>query len=361
MRTALYATHKKAGATIVDFHGWEMPIQYSSILDEHRAVRTQVGLFDLSHMGRVGVGGPDRRKYLQRLLTVDVERMAPGRCKYTFFLTERGTVIDDLIAYEDSDSDRSLLVVNASNREKDLEWMRKHAGGFRVSIEDRTAAVSLLALQGPRSVEAMKSVLDVDPSALKYYTFGRFTVLGVPNSIVSRTGYTGEDGFEIFVPSEKAEEVWAAFLARSGPLGLLPVGLGARDTLRTEAGMPLYGHELDEETTPVEAGLTFALSDKVDYLGRPALDRLRTEGARKQLVGFRMTGKRIARHGYPLLVGGSPAGTVTSGTYSPSLEGPIGMGYLSPEHASAAGFDVDIRGRREPATVAPLPFYKRAK
>lgn len=360
MRTALYDVHVKAGAKVVDFHGWDMPIQYSSIIEEHKAVRTAVGLFDLSHMGRVYVRGRDRKKYLQKILTAEIEKLAHGRCKYTFFLTEEGTIIDDLILSEDSKADFSFLVVNASNREKDLEWMRKHAAGFDVRIEDETTTTALIAVQGPKSVEAVKAVLKIDPSPLKYYAFDYYPVFG-NNVMVSRTGYTGEDGFEIFVAAEQAAAVWNAFIAGGRPFGLLPVGLGARDTLRTEASMALYGNDIDDRTTPVEAGLLFAVSDKVSYVGRPVVDRQRREGPPRKLIGFRLASKRIARHGYDLYRDGQKIGVVTSGTWSPSLEASIGMGMVQAAHASAPSIDVDIRGKREPATVVPLPFYKRAK
>jgi len=358
-RTPLYETHVRAGAKVVDFHGWDMPIHYAGIVDEHKAVRTAVGLFDLSHMGRVFVRGADRKKYLQKLLTIDVGAMPHGRCKYTLLLTEQGTVIDDLIASEDATRDESFLVVNASNREKDLDWMRKHAAGFKVEIDDATSRLALVALQGPRSVDCVKAVLGIDPSGLKYYTFGYFDVLG-PKCLVSRTGYTGEDGFEIFCPADLAQKVWDAFVAKGAPFGLRPIGLGARDTLRTEASMPLYGNDIDDQTTPVEAGLGFALSDKVDFIGRAALDRQKTSGTARKLVGFHMEGRRIARHGMELWAGGAKTGVVTSGTWSPSLEKSIGMGYVKPEHATGA-IEVDVRGKREKAAIVAMPFYKRPK
>ncbi|MBI2931594.1 MAG: glycine cleavage system aminomethyltransferase GcvT [Planctomycetes bacterium] len=356
-RTPLYDAHVKAGAKVVDFHGWDMPIQYSSIIEEHKAVRTAVGLFDLSHMGRVFVKGPDRKRYLQQIVTIDLGSMTHGRCRYTFFLTEGGTIIDDLLAYEDTKADVSLLVVNASNREKDLAWLAKHAGGYDVEIDDATARLALIAVQGPRSLDTVRTALDIDPSALKYYTFDDFPVLG-SKTLVSRTGYTGEDGFEVFVAADRAATAWKAFVERGAKLGLKPVGLGARDTLRTEAAMPLYGNDIDDQTTPVEAGLLFALSDKVDYIGRPVIDRQRREGVAKKLIGFHLEGKRIARHGMDLYRGPEKTGIVTSGTWSPSLEKSIGLGYVKPDHSQGA-LEVDVRGRREKAAIVPLPFYKR--
>lgn len=361
MRTALYDVHREMGAKVVDFHGWDMPIQYTSILEEHGATRGAAGLFDLSHMGRVWVSGRDRTAYLQKLLTIDVAKVRPGRCKYTFLLTERGTVIDDLILYDDSTRDRSLLVVNASNREKDVEWMKTIAGGFDVRFDDQTVATTLLAVQGPRCLDVMRDAFGVDPSGLKYYAFDTFTVLGVKDCLVSRTGYTGEDGFEVCFPNSEAARAWKAALDKGAPHGLRPVGLGARDTLRTEAGMPLYGQELDDQTTPLEAGLNFAVSlDKPDFVGKGALARQKAEGVTKVLVGFHMDGKRIPRHDMPVVAGGTACGKVTSGTFSPTLQKPIGMAYVPPAHAAIGSrIAVDLRGKQEPATIVKLPFYSR--
>jgi aminomethyltransferase len=360
VRTHLYDEHVRLKAKIVDFHGWDMPIQYSNIIEEHTAVRTKVGLVDLSHMGRIWVRGKDRKSWLDRLLTIDIPKMAPGRVRYTFLLTEKGTVIDDLLVYEDAGNDASFLVVNASNREKNLEWMKKQVGSAKVKIEDTTLQTSLIAVQGPRSADAVNLALDIDPSPLKYYTFGRFTVLGVKDSLVSRTGYTGEDGFEIFVPNESASKTWNAFLKASKKTGLQPVGLGARDTLRTEAGMPLYGQEIDDATTPLEAGLDFAVAlDKpADFIGKAALAGQK----KKKLTGFKMAGRRISRHGMDVYAGGGKSGVVTSGTFSPSLDASIGMAHVQPAHAApGTAIEIDVRGKREPATTVSLPFYKRSR
>ena len=363
MKTFLYDEHLKLKAKIVDFHGWDMPIQYSNIIEEHTAVRTKVGLFDLSHMGRIWVRGKDRKSWLNRVLTIDIPKMAPGRVRYTFLLTEKGTVIDDLLVYEDADNDASFLVVNASNREKNLEWMKKQVGSAKVKIEDTTLKTTLIAVQGPKSVDAVKFALDVDPSALKYYTFGRFTVLGVKDCMISRTGYTGEDGFEVFVPNDLGSKVWNAFLKAAKKTGLKPVGLGARDTLRTEAGMPLYGQEIDDATTPVEAGLDFALAlDKPDFIGLSVLKSQKDKGVAKKLTGFKMAGRRISRHGMEVFAGGAKSGVVTSGTFSPSLDASIGMAHVKPEHAApGTAIEIDVRGKKEPATTVALPFYKRSK
>ncbi|HVR85530.1 MAG TPA: glycine cleavage system aminomethyltransferase GcvT [Planctomycetota bacterium] len=349
LRTVLYDAHVSLHARMVDFHGWEMPIQYAGIIDEHLAVRTRVGLFDLSHMGRVRIQGPGRRAFLQKLLTIDVDKVPAGKCRYSFFLTEQGTVIDDLILYAGGPDD--LLVVNASNREADLAWMRKNLPGD-VELVDETFTTALIAVQGPRSVETLKRVLDVDPSTMGYYTFTR---LG--EFFVSRTGYTGEDGFEIFVPTGQAVSVWNRFIDAQ----LAPIGLGARDTLRTEAAMPLYGNDLSDATTPLEAGLDFAVD-----LGKPSFigqDALRAAGKpTRRLTGLVMESRRIARQGFDVYSGSKKVGAVTSGTWSPVLEKSIAMAYVPTElRQEGAPMEVDVRGRREKASVVKLPFYRRKK
>jgi len=348
LRTPLYGAHVKLKARMVDFHGWEMPIQYTGIIDEHTAVRTRVGLFDLSHMGRVRIQGRDRRAFLQKILTINVDKVPEGKCRYTFFLTEKGTPIDDLILYAGGPDD--FLVVNASNRERDLEWMKSHLTGD-VKIIDETFDTALIAVQGPRSVETVKAVLGIDPSGMGYYTFA---TLG--EFFVSRTGYTGEDGFEIFVPAAKAVAIWEKFI----DFHVAPIGLGARDTLRTEAAMPLYGNDLDEGTTPLEAGLTFAVDlDKPDFIGQSAL-KAGTPGRR--LVGLVLESKRIARQGFEVFHEGKKAGVVTSGTWSPVLERSIAMAYLPVAlREPGTAVEIDVRGRREKASVVKLPFYRRKK
>ena len=348
-RTPLYAAHVKLKARMVDFHGWEMPIQYAGIIDEHTAVRTRVGLFDLSHMGRVRIQGRDRRAFLQKMLTIDVDKIPEGKCRYTFYLTEKGTVIDDLILYAGGPDD--LLVVNASNRPKDLEWMRAHVSGD-VQIVDETFTTALIALQGPRSVETVKRVLEIDPSAMGYYTF---TTLG--EYFISRTGYTGEDGFEIFLPAAKATAIWERFIEAN----VAPIGLGARDTLRTEAAMPLYGNDIDDGTTPLEAGLDFAVElGKPEFIGQAALQAAGRPARR--LAGLVLESKRIPRPGYEIFHDGKKAGAVTSGTWSPVLEKSIAMAYLPAElRKEGTAVEIDIRGRREKASVVKLPFYRRKK
>ncbi len=349
LRTPLHDAHVRLGGRMVDFHGWIMPIQYAGILEEHAAVRTTAGLFDLSHMGRVRVQGRDRRAFLQKILTIDVDKVPAGKCRYTFLLNERGTIIDDLIFYADAEDD--LLVVNASNREEDLEWMRKHLSGD-ARLVDQTAEVALLAVQGPDALHRVRTTLGVDPGGLGYYAFGRFG-----DYFISRTGYTGEDGFEIFLPAARAVDLWDRLISAGTP----PVGLGARDTLRTEAAMPLYGNELDDTITPVDAGLEFALEmGKSPFLGQEAL-RGHAAPPRKR-VGLLLESRRIARHGYEVYAGGKESGLITSGTFSHTLDRSIAMAYLSRDLAApGTPVEVDIRGRQEKAAVCKLPFYRRKK
>ncbi|HLY09577.1 MAG TPA: glycine cleavage system aminomethyltransferase GcvT [Planctomycetota bacterium] len=349
LRTCLYDAHVRLQARLVDFHGWEMPIQYAGIIEEHTAVRTRVGLFDLSHMGRVRIQGADRRAFLQKVLTIDVDKVPPGKCRYSFFLSEKGTVLDDLILYAGGPDD--LLVVNASNREADLAWMAQHVAGD-VRIVDETFTTALIAVQGPRSVETLKRVLDIDPSSMGYYTF---TTLG--EFFISRTGYTGEEGFEIFVPAQTAMSVWNRFIDAQ----LAPIGLGARDTLRTEAAMPLYGNDLSDTTTPLEAGLDFAVDlAKPAFIGQEALRAAGTPTRR--LAGLLLESKRIARQGFDVLSGGMKVGTVTSGTWSPVLQRSIAMAYVPAElRKEGTPLEIDVRGRLEKAAVVKLPFYRRKK
>ncbi len=355
MRTPLFEQHVSLGAKIVDFHGWEMPIQYASIIQEHQAVRTRGGLFDVSHMGRFRVTGPDRRAFLDRELTVPVSRMDQGRCRYTFLLNRDGGVVDDLLVTEDSEQGENWLIVNAGNRDKDLQWLRRDAEGSNVVIEDRSSDLTLLAVQGPESSDILRRALGLDASGLGYYRFARFA-----EWTVSRTGYTGEDGFEILGPVAQAEDAWRRLVEA----GASPVGLGARDTLRLEAAMPLYGNELDETTSPLEAGLEFAVvfdKDR-DFQGRRALRKRRKAGLKRMLVGLRHQGKRTARHGYELFRGKDCVGVVTSGSWSPTFQRPIALAYVDVGYAGpGTELTADIRGSREPVTVSELPFYRRAE
>ncbi len=361
LRTPLYACHQKAGARLVDFAGWEMPVQYSGVIDEHRAVRTAAGLFDVSHMGQIHVRGPQAEAYLQWLTPNDLGKLAEGRAHYSAFLTERGTYVDDLLVYRLGPAE-FLIVVNASNADKDFAWAKARTAGFDVEIDNVSHRYALLALQGPRAIEILAPLTATDLSAIKYYGFAHGQVDGA-RAILSRTGYTGEDGFELYVDPEEAPRLWDRLLEAGAAHGLIPAGLGARDTLRLEAAMALYGHEIDDQTTPLEANLMWAVKlDKGDFVGREALVSAREGGIARRLVGFEVVGKGIARQGHAIVSGDDTVGVVTSGTYSPTFEKALGMAYVplgSVEPGSP--LELDIRGKRVAAVVVPLPFYRRPR
>jgi aminomethyltransferase len=356
-RTPLYNLHRELGAKMVDFGGWEMPVQYAGILEEHKAVRERVGLFDVSHMGEFVVTGAGALAALQWLTPNDVGKLADGRIHYSAFLTEKGTFVDDLLVYRRS-TDSYLLVVNAGNTPKDFLWAREHARGD-VHVEDHSSRWALIAVQGPRAAAVMAKLADPDPSDLPYYGFRETKVEGAP-TLVSRTGYTGEDGFEVYCPPEDAERLFRRLLEVGRPEGAVPCGLGARDTLRLEAKMALYGNDIDDTVTPWEADLGWIVKmNKGDFLGRNALAAQKAAGVPRKLVGFDMVDRGIARHGYPARTAAG-AGLVTSGTHSPTLGKPIGLALL-PTAATAVGteFEVEIRGRGAKARIVPTPFYRR--
>ena len=357
-RTPLYALHRELGARMVDFGGWEMPVQYAGILEEHRAVRERVGLFDVSHMGELDVRGPDALSALQALTPNDVSKLADGRIHYSAFLTERGTFVDDLLVYRRA-ADSYLVVVNASNTPKDFEWAKARARG-NVRVEDRSGDYALIAVQGPKAAALLSRISTPDPSDLPYYGFRDTEVAGA-KTLVSRTGYTGEDGFEVYCRPEDAEPIFRRLLEEGKPDGVAPCGLGARDTLRLEAKMALYGNDIDDTVTAYEADLGWIVKPaKGDFLGREALVAQRAAGVPRKLVGFEMADRGIARHGYAAKTAAGP-GLVTSGTHSPTLGKPIGLALLPSAAAGVgAGFEVDIRGRAAAARVVPTPFYKRA-
>jgi aminomethyltransferase len=360
-KTPLNAVHRELSAKMVAFGGWDMPVEYSGLISEHMAVRQAAGLFDVSHMGEFTVEGPGALEFLQRVTSNDVGKLAVGQAQYTALPLVNGAPADDVILYRKGEQ-AYLMVVNASNTDKDLAWLRGQ-DPRDCELADRSDSYALLALQGPRAQEILQGLTSIDLSQLRYYHFAEGTVAGAP-ATVARTGYTGEDGFEIFTAPDAAPEVWRAMTAAGAEKGLRPAGLGARDTLRLEAKMCLYGNDMDETTTLVEAGLGWivSLADGKDFPGRAVLEAQKQSGAPRKLVGFEMVGRGIARHGYPALMGEEAVGAVTSGTYAPYLQKNIGLVYL-PAARSAVGteFDVDIRGRRVPARVVPTPFYKRAK
>jgi aminomethyltransferase len=359
-RTPLYECHLEAGARMVGFAGWEMPVQYSGVLEEHRAVRNAAGLFDVSHMGEISVRGPSAEAFLQHLTPNDVSKLAPGRAHYSGLLTERGTYLDDLLIYR-LDVQEFLVVVNAANTGSDFEWIESHAAEAEdVRVENVSDRYALLALQGPRALEILTPLVAGDLSGVRYYGFERSEVAGA-TALVSRTGYTGEDGFELYVAPEDAPRIWNRLLEQGSDVGLIPAGLGARDTLRLEAGMALYGHEIDDTTTPWEAGLGWVVKlDKGDFIGRRALAEQKEAGVARKLVGFEVKGRGIAREGHPVHIGDETVGRVTSGTFSPTFEKALGMAYVPVAVAEpGTGIEIEVRSRRLAAEVVRLPFYKR--
>jgi aminomethyltransferase len=360
-RTPLYECHRAAGAKLVDFAGWEMPVQYAGVIEEHRAVRTAAGLFDVSHMGEVRVRGRGAEALLQRLTPNDVTKLVPGRAHYSGLLTERGTYVDDILVYRLA-ADDFLVVVNASNAERDFQWMVDHAGESDAELTDVSAQYALLALQGPRALAILAPLVTAGPeggaAALKYYGFAAGEVAGVP-ALISRTGYTGEDGVELYLPPDAAAGIWQQLLAA----GAVPAGLGARDPLRLEAGMALYGHEIDDTTTPFEAGLDWVVKlGKGEFLGSAALVAQQERGIDRKLVGFEVAGRGIARQGHEVRRDGRAVGAVTSGTWSPTFEKALGLAYV-PLALAATGtpLTLDVRGKTVEATVVPAPFYRRPR
>jgi len=362
LKTPLHSRHVALGATMVSFGGWEMPLQYSGITEEHLAVRGAAGLFDVSHMGEIEVAGADALAAVQRISTNDAARLEVGQAQYSALATPEGTFVDDLLLYRLA-GEHFLLVVNAANIAKDFAWIRDGIQGVGDAVAVNTSSrYALIAVQGPRALEIVQSLTEVDLASIGYYRFATGEVAHV-RSTISRTGYTGEDGFEIFVAPQVAERLWGALLSAGAPAGLRPVGLGARDTLRLEAAMRLSGQDIDETTSVLEAGLGWIVGwEKPEFVGREALVQQRAAGVTRTLVGFEMVERGIARHGYPVYVGEERVGVVTSGTRTPFLEKAIGLTYL-PTAASAPGAEcsVEIRGRRVRARVVPLPFYTRSR
>ena len=359
-QTPLTESHRALGARLIEFGGWLMPVQYRSIIEEHRAVRETVGLFDLSHMGELYVEGPDAGPALAAALVSDPPSLAVGRAHYSMICTPAGGIIDDLIVYRLADA-RFLVVANAGNAAIVSDALAERLVSFKAVLDDRALATGLLAVQGPRARDVLAPLTDVDLGALRYYAIAEGNVAGIP-ALVARTGYTGEDGFEVFVETGSTRELWDVLLTAVHARDGLPIGLGARDTLRLEAGMPLYGNELDLDTTPFEAGLgrVVKLEKPGDFVGRAALEKVARDGPARKLVGLIVEGRGIARHGYPVLVADRRTGVVTSGTQSPTLGVPIAMAYVAPGDAEPGTVvDVEIRGARVPARVIALPFYRR--
>jgi aminomethyltransferase len=357
--TPFVARHRRHNAKLIDFAGYLMPIQYTGIVEEHRRVRSTVGVFDVSHMGEVAVRGRDALAFVQSVTINDASKLVPGRVQYSAMCYDDGGIVDDLLVYHMGD--HYMLVINAANTEKDLDWLRAHRKG-QVELDDLSARTALLAVQGPRALDTLRSITDVDLEGVPYYHWVRGRVAGIP-AVISRTGYTGELGFELYTSAERegAERLWDALLQAGKEYDIAPVGLGARDTLRLEMGFCLYGHDIDQTTNPIAAGLSWITKvDKGEFVGKGPIGRMKKEGPARKLIGFVVDDRAVPRQGYPLHAGGRPVGVVTSGNFSPTLEKNIGMGYVEAAHAKPGGtIAVLIRNREVPATVTALPFLKK--
>ncbi|MBC7361091.1 MAG: glycine cleavage system aminomethyltransferase GcvT [Candidatus Aminicenantes bacterium] len=361
-KTRLNAVHKESGARMIEFAGWEMPVEYKGIIDEHLAVRTKAGLFDVSHMGEIFVEGPEALACVQYLTPNDVAKLSPGQVQYTALTTPEGTFVDDMLVYCLSLPDRYLLVVNAANTDKDYAWIKEKSAPFNVQVINRSDEYSQLALQGPLAQEILQPLTDIDLSQMKSFHFAFGKVAGL-DCLVSRTGYTGEDGFEIYTLAENPEVIWKAIIKEGTPKGLLPVGLGARDTLRLEARLMLYGNDITDKTTVLEADLKWIIKfQKGDFLGKAALEKQLQEGLKRKLVGFEVVDKGIARPHYPVFIKGEKVSEVCSGTFAPYVKKAIGLVYLPIEYTEiGTEFEIGIRDKKLKAKVVPTPFYKREK
>jgi aminomethyltransferase len=357
-RTPLYAAHRRAAAKMVEFAGWEMPVQYSGVMSEHVAVRTRAGLFDVSHMGEIEIRGPGAVELCQKLTANDISRMKTHQAQYNFLMNEQGGIVDDVIFYRIEPS-YFLICVNASNSDKDFDWIQKRAES-RIEIANASSRYAQLALQGPLAAKILQALTSIQLGEIEPFFFASGDVSSI-RCLVARTGYTGEDGFELYCDSRDAEKLWNALLEEGKPMGLEPAGLGARDTLRLEKAYPLYGHELDDTTTPLEAGLEWvAKLAKGPFLGREVLLKQKEEGVKRKLVGLELLEPGIARSGYSVFKNGKPIGRVTSGTKSPTLGRSIALAYVAAEEAQVDNtIDVEIRGRKTCAKIVPLPFYRR--
>ena len=356
-RTPLRDVHVKAGAKMVPFGGWDMPVQYTGIIDEHRTVRNAVGLFDISHMGEFDVRGPGAGEWLDRMVTNHVGSLAVGQALYSPMCRPDGGIVDDLLVYRYDD--HYMVVVNAANLAKDFAWLAEHRPAG-VSLEDHSDATALLAVQGPRAADVLRGHVPDAALELGYYRFTTGSLYGVPATL-SRTGYTGEDGFELYFDPRHAQAVWHGLMASAQPHGLDLIGLGARDTLRLEMGYMLYGNDIDDTTTPLEAGLGWTVKlAKGEFHGRDVMVKQKADGLKRRLVGFQLDGRRVPRHGMRILAGGRVVGAVTSGTYSPSLERPLGMGYVETAlAANGTALDIEAGSTTLVARVTARPFYTR--
>ena len=360
-KTPLYEAHKALGARIVDFAGWEIPVQYTGVIDEHLAVRSAVGIFDVSHMGEVEVSGPGALEAVKRLATNNIERVVDGQCQYTILCYEDGGTVDDTIVYRYND-ERFLFCINASNVAKAFEWISKQVSGPDVLVEDVSGEYAQIALQGPAAAQVIARLIDIPPDDIGTFRFVMAEVAGA-EAMVSRTGYTGEDGFEIYLAPEDAPAVWAALMEAGRSFGIKPIGLGARDTLRLEMGYALYGHELSEKISPIEAGLKRYVSfDGRGFIGEEALKVQHDSGVARTLVGLRMKDAGIPRAGYIVTAGGREAGVVSSGTSSPSLKAGVALAFVDAHlKEPGTGVQVMIRNRAAAAEVSTVPFYKKKR
>jgi len=354
-RTPLHDAHVKAGARMVPFGGWQMPVQYTGIVEEHRTVRAKVGLFDVSHMGEFEVDGPGALAAVQRLTTNDAAALEVGQLQYSLVCAPDGGIVDDATVYRLA-ADRFMVVVNASNTDIDWAWVTERAPAAR--WRNVSLATGLVAVQGPRAETLVGRLADRDVTGIGYFRFVNGGVAGVP-TLISRSGYTGEDGFELYVPWDDTPRLWQALLTSGEADGVAPIGLGARDTLRLEMRYALYGNDIDQTTNPLEAVLGWVVKPaKGDFIGKPAIERVRGEGPKRKLVGLEMADRSVARHGYPVLSGGRRVGEVTSGTFGPSVEKSIAMAYVeTPLAAIGTAVDVEIRGQARPAHVVKTPFH----
>jgi aminomethyltransferase len=369
-KTALNAVHRQMGAKMVDFNGWDMPVEYPAaigcgIINEHMAVRTGVGIFDVSHMGDIRLAGPQALAAVQHISMNDASRLALGQAQYSALLYPRGTFVDDVIVHRLGE-DECLLVINAGTREKDFNWVRDNTRQFDCAVENLSDDFTQIAIQGPKGVDVLQKLTDADLSAVKFYWVTRGTVCGLKNTLIARTGYTAEDGFEIYVPADEvtSARVWNEILSAGKEFGLVPCGLGARNTLRLEGKLPLYGHEISDTINVWEAGLDrFCKMEKPEFVGRAALEKAKAVALTRTLVGLEMTERGIARDGYKVLDGGSrQIGYVTSGSPAPFLKKNIALAYVPPEFAAVGtALKVEIRGQGVGAQVVPTPFYKRPK
>jgi len=360
MKTPLFEAHKGLGAHFIEFAGWEMPVQYTSIIEEHNAVRNSAGLFDVSHLGKIDVSGSDAMDFIQRLITNDASQLAKKQALYTLMCYESGTIIDDLLVYRLGD-DHFMLVANALNTKKDFEWMEsRKKSEENVQLMNITDELATITLQGPSSDKVLQKLTDYDLSGLKKFWVDEMKLGGI-NVIISRTGYTGEDGFEIYSRADEIECIWNMILQVGKSEGVVPVGLGARDTLRLEASFVLYGNDIDESTTPLEAPLSWAVKFSKDYfIGKEKLLEQKERGVKKKLVGFEMIDRGIPRHGYRIFVNNNEIGHVTSGTFSPTLKKNIGMGYVAIEYKEIGKeIKIQIRDSFYSARIVKTPFYKR--